>query len=131
MIHTAVEEGAVMRDQQEAALGFQVIRDQRAGLRVQMVGRLVDQQEAVVPRKQQREQQPHLLAAGERAERAVQHLVRQVQPVHLACELPVFVVRLHVLNDADRVLVRVGDGKGEVVEGHIRADRAPVLVFVL
>lgn len=113
-----------MRDEQEAALAFQVIRHQRAGFRVQMVGRLVDQQEAVFARKQQREQQPHLLAAGQRAERPVQDLVRKRQPVQLAREPPVFVVRLHVLDHTDCVLARVGDGKREIVARHGGADRA-------
>ena len=131
MIDTDVQKGAVVRDEQEAALGFQVIRNQRAGFRVQMVGRLVNQQEAVFPREQQREQQLNLFPAGKRAERTVQDIVRQVQPVHLARKLPVFVVRLYIFDHADRVLGRVGDGKGEVVERHSRTDRALVLVFVL
>ena len=74
MVHAAVEQGAVVGDQDKPLFPVQIPAHGVARLLVQMVGRLVDEQEPVLVEEQGRQQHLGLLAVAQGTKRAVQHL---------------------------------------------------------
>ena len=88
MVHAAVEKGAVMADQQKAVLAPEIARHQLAPVRVQMVGRLVDQGIGILPRKQRAEQRLGLFAPAERAKGTFQRLLPNAQQLPFPQDLP-------------------------------------------
>ena len=129
VIHAAVQERAVMGHQNEAPLAIQVPAHQLTALNIQVVRRLVDQQEVVLLGKQHRKLQFCLFAVAERSIGTVQNLILQPQLVHLTSYTPVFVVGVHGLHSLDGELSGVCHMVGKVGKGHRSGNAAPVLVL--
>ena len=111
-----------MADEDEALLAAEVAADQLAPPDVEVVGRLVDEQKAVVPREEQRQQQLGLLASGERVEAPPQHLPVQAQRRRLPLEPPARHVGAELVGELAGEPLRVRRGEGKVIESQGRVD---------
>ena len=89
MVAAGVEQVAVVRGEDEAALAGKVAAQSAAALRVQMVGRLVDEGHAALDEEQRREQRLHALAAAEGGKRAVERAFVKANAPRLALDAPV------------------------------------------
>ena len=89
VVAAGVEQVAVVRSEDEAALAGKVAAQSAAALRVQMVGRLVDEGHAALDEEQRREQRLHALAAAEGVERAVERALVKADAPRLALDAPV------------------------------------------
>ena len=122
VVHAPVEEGAVVRDQQEAPLPREIGGHLRAGSRVQVVGRLVDEQEGVRREEHGRQQRAGLLAARERGKRPVERRLRQADAPGLARDLPVGGRGRGLLQHGAGWTLGVGDRAGEAAAGQGHRD---------
>ena len=129
VIHTAVQEPAVVGDQDKTFLPSEIGRDQGTALGIQVVGGLVDEEEMSLVEEERRQQDLALLPAGEGGEGPLQDLRLHVQQSQLPQKFPFLGLRTDFLQDSLGELVFVRDGVGEVVKDHGVGD--PALVFVL
>ena len=126
VVHAAVEESAVVTDEDEALFPVQITADLRAPLDVEVVGRLVDEQEAVLSCEKQCQQQLGLLALRERPEAPLQQLPAQSQRGHLPLEPPARHLGAELLGRIAGERVRPRLRKGKVIEGQRGLDRSLV-----
>ena len=131
VVHAAVQKRAVVGHQQKAPFAPEIAADQLPACPVQMVGGLVDQQEAVVPGKEHGQQNSGPLPAGERGKRAVQCLLRDLQRRKLPQKAPLGHLRADGRQQLQGALLRVRHRVGKVVEAHAGADGSPVGVHSL
>ena len=128
VVHAPVQEPPVVGHQDEALLFLQVGRHHGPGLGVQVVGGLVDEQEVPLVQKQGGQQHLGLLAVGQAGKGAVQRVGPHPQQGQLPLQLPALRAGAHPLQHRAGGAARVGDGVGEIVEGHRGPDGAGVFV---
>ena len=129
VVNAAVQKLPVVGDQNEALLPFQVGRNQRPGLGIQMVGWLVNQQE--VPRIQEQRRQQHLglLPVGEGVKGPVQNILADMEPGQLPQQLPGLGLGADIQQNVPGVPLRAGDRVREIVKLNTGADASLVVVF--
>ena len=84
-----------MGHQNEALFRTQILAHQLPAPDIQMVRRLVDEQEVVLFGKQNCKLEFCLFAVAQGAVGTVKHLIIQLQFRHFPLNLPIFVVRVH------------------------------------
>ena len=94
-----------------------------------MVGRLVDQQEAVFPREQQRQQELGLFSGRKRSEAAIEQRLVEGQRRHLAQQAPFLQLRMQRFQDLPGRPLRPGHAEREVVAVYALGDAALIVVF--
>ena len=129
MVNRAVEESAVVADEQEAVFAAKVVRQHRASGRVQRIGGFVDERIGILAGEERRQHHAGLFAAGERVERAVERLVRHIQQGQFARQAPILARRRGGLGDLPCGLRAVRDGVREQ-HGHQRAVDFPFAVQI-
>ena len=131
MINAAVQKTPVMGHQDKSFLPLQILRHDFSGLRVQMIGRLIDQQEMAAVQKQSREKYLGLLPVGKCAKRPPEHIRVHFQPGQLPHQLPFLCrradFRKHFLRQPAGVLHRIG----KIVELDRHLYRSAVFIFSL
>ena len=123
--HHRVEEEAVVRDQDDRVrVGREVFLEPVARFEIEMVGRLVEQQQAGASEQQLGERDAHLPAARERLAGAVEVRRREAEPAQhgrdlqidaVAFEPPELLLQIAVARQHRRVLVVVGVVVSEAV----------------
>ena len=110
--------------QNKAAFAAQIGGNPRPGALVEVVGRLVDEQERVVPAEQRREQQLGLLTVAEGGKRLRQHRLVHVQAAKLPQQAPFLRVRTDFRQYGGRLPFGAFHRIGEIREGYRRPDAA-------
>ena len=94
-LHRVIQKRAVVRDDQRAALeAVQPVFQPFQRRDVQMVGRLVQDQQVRIVSSSARQAQPRFLPAGERPDRRIQRQAGQIQPGQDALALAGSICRL-------------------------------------
>lgn len=120
-----------MRDQNKTAFARQIIAHELSPFHVQMVGRFVDEQEAVFLQEQGREHYLCLLAIRQGRKRPVQHILGHLQQIQLAHEFPVDIVRKYFADDIHGQIFRIFNLERKILKSNIGGDMAAVFVFAL
>ena len=132
--HAVQEIALVTDDEHGAAVAPQVLLQPQGGLEIEVVGRLVEQQQIGASKQESRQHDPHAPATRERVERALLGRVIEPEPVQDAGRPGRRAVRLLVLqafvNLDDPRVIRRGGGLalqgGELVVGREHGfDRVP------
>ena len=126
MVHAAVEEAAVVRDQDKPFFLFQVGGQLVPRFGVKVVRRLVDEQKMPLPQKQRGQQHLGLLAMGKRAERPPQRPLVDAQQREFAQKLPGLGLGAQFRQQLLRAAGGVPHRVREIVERYRRCDRAAV-----
>ena len=126
MVDAPVQEGPVVGDQEKAPLPGQIVPHQGPSGGVQVVGGLIDEEEAVVPEEKKGQQEPGPLPVGEGGEGPVQDPLVQPQLPQLLHQPPLLQLRAEGLRHRLPLRLRVGHIEGKVVEGHRGRDDAAV-----
>ena len=129
VVHAAVQKGLVVGDQDEALLAVQIAAQQLPPPAVQVVGGLVDEQEAVLPQKEGGQEELGPLPVGEGGVGPPEDPLIQLQLGQLPQQPPAGQPRTAAGGDLLSALAPVLHREGEVVEGHRGADGAPVFVL--
>ena len=118
MVRAGIEKIPVMRNQNEPFLSGKIRFDDLPGTAIEMIGRLVNQQEFILPREQDRQHQLRALAKTECPKRPVQKLRIQRKIRHLAHHLPVLRFRLPFADQFFRraLLIFLRYEIGEIIE---------------
>ena len=127
MIHAAIQECSVVGYQDKPPLGIQIPAHQLPPPDIQMVRRLVNQQEIVFLAEQHRQLELGPLSVAQRLIGAVKHLVIQLELPHLPGDLPVFKGWIHCLRRLQRGGAAVRHRVREIGKIHRRADASLVL----
>ena len=123
MVYAAVEKGAVVGNKKKSVFLIEIAAHQLPPLQIQVIRRLIDQEEIVLRGKQDRKLQFRLLAAAEGGIGAVQHRLVQPQSRHFALQAPEFIRRIHLLRGLDRQGLRTLHGKRKIGKRHACGDR--------
>ena len=116
VVHAAVQEAAVVGDQDEAFFLLEVGGDKLPAPAVQMVGGLVDKQEVSGIKEQSGQQGLGPLPAGETGKGPLQDLILHLQQGELPLKFPVLPLGTHLGEQLPGGPACVLQGIGEVVE---------------
>ena len=131
VIHAAVQERPVVGHQQEPLFAAEIPAHQLPARAVEVVGGLVDEQEAVFPGKEHRQQQLGLLTPGQRGKRPVQRVLGHLQRRQFPQKPPRGHIRADARQQLHGGLRRVRHVEGEVVKAHAGVYRALIGVLPL
>ena len=126
MVDAPVQKGPVVGDQEKAPLPGQVVPHQGPSGGVQVVGGLVNEEEAVVPEEEEGQEEPGPLPVGEGGKGPVQHPLLQAQQPQLLHQPPLLQLRAQGLRHRPSLRLRVGHLKGKVVKGLRGGDGAGI-----
>ena len=118
MVHTPIQKCPVMGNQDKSFLFHQIITDQLPPLCIQVVGGLVNEQKAVFPQKQGRQQYLGPLPITQGGEGAVQHILRQLQKGEFPQQSPGLQHGIHPLQHIYRQILRILHRIGEILKFH-------------
>ena len=88
MVHTSVQKGPVMGNQNIAFLSAEIPADCPAAFQIQMVGGFINEQKPVFSLEQRSQQHLGPLSAGQGAKRTFQHPAVYLQQRQLSLQLP-------------------------------------------
>ena len=124
-----LEEPAVVRDEDHAGVDrLQHLLEPLERLDVEVVRRLVEQQQVRLRRERARERRPRQLAAGERAQRAVEVVIGEAEAAHDGRGAVAPVVAAGVLEPRLRLRVAPEDRRVVLARRHPLLERAQLLL---
>ena len=118
MVHTIIEETAVVRNQEKAFFLFQIGRQNFSRAGVQMVGGLIDQKKMPLVPEKSRQQHLGLLPVGQRVKRSPKHPWIDLKIGEFPHQFPLFRKRAYLLQDIFRHFCLIGNGIREVIKLH-------------
>ena len=117
-----------MGHQNKALFALQVFPDAGTPFLIQMVRGLVNEQELILPGKQDRQHHLRSLSVAQRRKSPVQHVCVHMEKCQLPAQLPELIVRIQFFHNLQNCFFHILYLEWKVVKAFLRGDAASVFI---